>query len=640
MTDRQLLTDYVQKGSEEAFAQLVDRHAGRVYSTCLRVLGEPHAAEDATQAAFAILARKARGLSASTVLSGWLFVVARRAALSLRKRAAARARREKEAARMREREKRGASDSWDRVRPQLDAALAALPASQREVVLLRHYYGRSEAEAAEELGWGRSRVSVTLSRAMNRLRAILGRRGASVSTAVLASMLAGPAVKIAPAGLAAAITATVTGGAALSPAAAGAMSGALKAMFLVKLKLAVAAACAAAVVAAGGGLAVRELTAGEDRVAAAAPAGNHGPNPRLAALPEATWVKVAPQVPAPQGIMAYSGAVFNPDANCLMLFGGGHGDYWGNEVWTLSMGTLEWKRMYEPSKYGKLDNDRGCVVGEDRPYTRHSYDNMVYVPKTKEMLMWGGFGPTCYPRKFGGNLADETGPRRGGVSPQPIDVWTYSLERNKWKPRFNLAYNRENARKAPNGPNGGTAWDSKRQLVWAVKGAGAIWSFDLNTDKWTRNPVALPGNVSKKAQTAYGSLVYLAGRDALMSASGWTFKLGPKITAERLPAVGELGAEKRVGGGICLLSDREVPFGVTIDLRTRYFDFGKKKWLDAPATIQGGKDLMLNRWKRNGYIKGIYGRLRWAPVDGVVIMTIHGGTWAYRPPKALGRAAR
>jgi hypothetical protein len=364
----------------------------------------------------------------------------------------------------------------------------------------------------------------------------------------------------------------------------------------------------------------------------------HKPNPKLAALPEATWVKVAPQVPTSMGIMAYSGAVFNSDANCMMIFGGGHGDYWGNEVWKLDIFTLKWTRMYKPSKYGKLNNDKGCVVGDDKPYTRHSYDNMAYITTSKEMLMWGGFGPTCYPRRFGGNLKDETGPRRGGVSPCPIDVWTYSLEKNKWKPRFNLPYNRANRKKAPSGPNGGTAYDSKRDLVWAVKGAGKIYSFSLKTNTWTGHKTTIKGQVNRKARGAGGSLIYLPKRDMLLSVTGWSFKLGADaITAEKLPGLGETEAGKKpVAGSICMVSDRELPLGMTIDLRTRYFDFEKKKWLEAPAKIQGGRNLMLNRWKKNGYIKGIYGRLRWAAVDGVAIMTVHGGTWAYRPPKKLG----
>jgi hypothetical protein len=365
----------------------------------------------------------------------------------------------------------------------------------------------------------------------------------------------------------------------------------------------------------------------------------HKPNPKLAALPEATWVKVAPQVPTSMGIMAYSGAVFNSDANCMMIFGGGHGDYWGNEVWKLDMFTLKWTRMYEPSKYGKLNNDKGCIVGDDKPYTRHSYDNMAYITTSKEMLMWSGHGPTCYPRRFGGNLPDKTGPRRGGVSPCPIDVWTYSLEKNKWQPRFNLPYSRANQKKAPSGYIGGTAYDSKRDLVWAVKSAGKIYSFSLKTNKWTGHAPSIKGKVHRKARGVDGSLIYLPKRDALLSVTGWYFKLSESaIAAEKFPPQGEVegGKKKPVGGSLCLIPDRELPLGMTIDLRTRYFDFEKKKWQEAPAKIQGGRNLMLNRWKKNGYIKGIYGRLRWAAVDGVAIMTVHGGTWAYRPPKKLG----
>lgn len=359
-------------------------------------------------------------------------------------------------------------------------------------------------------------------------------------------------------------------------------------------------------------------------VVAGEPGTRHKLNPKLAALPEGTWVKVAPQVPTSMGIMAYSGGVFSAEDNCFLIFGGGHGDYWGNEVWKLDMATLKWSRMYEPSKFGFLNNDRGCVKGDDKPYTRHSYDNLAWVPTTGEMLMWGGFGPTCYPRKFGGNLADETGPRKGGVSPQPIDVWTYSLKKNKWRLRFNLPYKRENFRKAPAGPCGGTAYDSKRNLVWAVKGASTIHSFDLKANKWTAHKVNTNGNVGKKERRASGSLVYLPKRDLLMSCSGWTFK----------PAQGDVSAEKlpAAGGGICLISDREVPFCVTSDLRFRFFDFEGRKWHDTPAKIQGGRDEMLNRWKKKGHIKGIYGRLRYTPIDKVVFMVIHGGTWAYRPP--------
>jgi DNA-directed RNA polymerase specialized sigma24 family protein len=72
MTDRQLLDEFAGRRSRRAFAALVDRHAGMVYSTCLRMLGERPAAEQATQASFMILARKADRVAPGS-LAGWLY---------------------------------------------------------------------------------------------------------------------------------------------------------------------------------------------------------------------------------------------------------------------------------------------------------------------------------------------------------------------------------------------------------------------------------------------------------------------------------------------------------------------------------------------------------------------------------------
>jgi DNA-directed RNA polymerase specialized sigma24 family protein len=92
MTDRSLLAEYAFSSSEKAFAKLVERHAGMVYSTCLRVIGSPGSAEEATQAVFLILARKARRLAAAGSLAGWLYTTAYRVACRAR-RAEARRRR-------------------------------------------------------------------------------------------------------------------------------------------------------------------------------------------------------------------------------------------------------------------------------------------------------------------------------------------------------------------------------------------------------------------------------------------------------------------------------------------------------------------------------------------------------------------
>ena len=73
LDDNALLREYVERGSDEAFAALVTRHVNKVYSVALRHTGNPHSAEEITQAVFVILARKSRHLGRRVILSGWLY---------------------------------------------------------------------------------------------------------------------------------------------------------------------------------------------------------------------------------------------------------------------------------------------------------------------------------------------------------------------------------------------------------------------------------------------------------------------------------------------------------------------------------------------------------------------------------------
>src|SRR5689334_10800119 len=77
LADMDLVREYTRSGSEEAFRALVDRHLNLVYSAALRKVGNPHQAQEISQAVFIILARKAGSLPQRTVLSGWLYETAR-----------------------------------------------------------------------------------------------------------------------------------------------------------------------------------------------------------------------------------------------------------------------------------------------------------------------------------------------------------------------------------------------------------------------------------------------------------------------------------------------------------------------------------------------------------------------------------
>ena len=261
MTDSDLLKAYAAKGSEEALGDLVQRYTPMVYSTCLRRLGSSAEAEDATQATFIALSQKARSIRRPSALGAWLHRMAEWSAGSILREAARRRRREAEVAKM----KRDASDEpgpkWSEVRPVLDLAIESLPARYREVVISRYLVGKSEAQVAREMGLGRSTVSMRLSRALEKLRAKLTRKGVTVGGASLAAVLVSNAVEAAPVQLASTVAAVCTGKAAASGTVAVVAEGAMRALMIAKLK--VAAAVVAVTLAAGAGTGIVVARAAE-----------------------------------------------------------------------------------------------------------------------------------------------------------------------------------------------------------------------------------------------------------------------------------------------------------------------------------------------------------------------------------------
>lgn len=91
MSDWQLLSAYAREKSETAFAELVGKHMNLVYRACLRDLGNAQLAEDATQAVFLLLARKAGTLGGNVSIGGWLFTASRLVSRNLARRRAAKA---------------------------------------------------------------------------------------------------------------------------------------------------------------------------------------------------------------------------------------------------------------------------------------------------------------------------------------------------------------------------------------------------------------------------------------------------------------------------------------------------------------------------------------------------------------------
>jgi RNA polymerase sigma factor (sigma-70 family) len=184
--DGDLLAAFLDHRDEAAFAVLVRRHGPLVLSTCRHLLRDEAAAEDAFQATFVALVRKAAGLRRCPSLSGWLFGAARNCARHLRRAADRRARRERRAARP---EPVPAPDlSWRDACAALHAEIGQLPDVYRLPLVLCYLQGLSREEAARRLGWSPDTVRGRLERGRRCLRDRLARRDITLTVGLLAAV--------------------------------------------------------------------------------------------------------------------------------------------------------------------------------------------------------------------------------------------------------------------------------------------------------------------------------------------------------------------------------------------------------------------------------------------------------------------
>jgi RNA polymerase sigma factor (sigma-70 family) len=196
MTDSQLLQRFLANHDETAVEVLVRRHGPLVFGVCRRVLNNAHAAEDAFQATFLILTRKAQSLVRCERLGSWLYKVAYRLALRARANEIRRQQCEARATQSRPGPASHATNPSDLV-VALEEELQRLPASQRAPLVLCYLEGKTNEEAAKVLGCPPGSMSARLAQARERLRECLTRRGFVASAAGIASLLATAAAEAA-----------------------------------------------------------------------------------------------------------------------------------------------------------------------------------------------------------------------------------------------------------------------------------------------------------------------------------------------------------------------------------------------------------------------------------------------------------
>jgi RNA polymerase sigma factor (sigma-70 family) len=188
VADRQLLERFVARRDEAAFATLVERHGPMVLAACRRVLRDAHEAEDACQATFLVLARKACSLRQPERLGNWLYGVAIRAARKAQRTAARYCAHAMQGAAMQPTD--STTDvAWQDLGPVLDGELERLPGKYRTALVLCYLQGLSAEEAARQLGCPRGTILSRLARGRERLRSRLVRRGLALSAGLFAVLL-------------------------------------------------------------------------------------------------------------------------------------------------------------------------------------------------------------------------------------------------------------------------------------------------------------------------------------------------------------------------------------------------------------------------------------------------------------------
>jgi RNA polymerase sigma factor (sigma-70 family) len=266
-TDGELLARFLSSRDEDALAALVRRHAPMVWGVCRRLLNH-HDAEDAFQATFLVLVRKAADVPGQ-VVANWLYGVARQTAVRLRATAAKRGRRERQVVNMPEPTVAEVRDAD--LQTVLDEELSRLPDHYRGVIVLCDLEGMTRKQAARQLGIAEGSVASRLARARVMLAKRLTQRGVVFSGgSVAAVLLAGSASATAPPTLvastikAASLLAAGQAAGFVSVEVAALTEGVVKAMFVTKIKAALVVVLILGFVATGATIFASRTAAGQD----------------------------------------------------------------------------------------------------------------------------------------------------------------------------------------------------------------------------------------------------------------------------------------------------------------------------------------------------------------------------------------
>lgn len=325
LDDVQLLDCFLQSHDEDAFASLVGRHGPMVWGVCRRLL-HPHDAEDAFQATFLVLARKAGSIRSKATMGNWLYGVAHQTALQARRTIARRKAREVQVTTMPDTAAVAVEPATD-LHPLLDEALSYLPDIYRVVIVLCELEGLTRKEVAGRLGVPEGTVAGRLARARALLAKRLAQRGVTFSGSVAALFSAGSASSAPPALITSTIKAAclLAAGHATGVASAKIVAlaeGVVKTMLLTKLKAALSIALVLGIMATGANfLTYRPATGQEQKKPILEKQGEPAVKPQQEQLKETVtaWGKEVSGLQAGLGYLAGEKRIYHPGETATLV---------------------------------------------------------------------------------------------------------------------------------------------------------------------------------------------------------------------------------------------------------------------------------------------------------------------------------
>jgi hypothetical protein len=286
---------------------------------------------------------------------------------------------------------------------------------------------------------------------------------------------------------------------------------------------------------------------------------------------------------------AWSGGVFDTKRNRMIIFGGGHNDYYGNEVYAISLDTQSIQRLTDPGPKAPGSPCSTSVANGTQANSRHTYDGIEYMPNVDKMFVFGG-SLACSSGNFGN------------------DTWTFSFATNTWQ--------RMNPSVVPWGDAGVmTAYDPNTGLVF-LHDRKALYSYDVAADKFTKlspGEVTLGYTLAATIDPKRKKFVIM-GHDTVQGAGRmYVYDIAPgsSYTMSSLSTTGgsAVVSEAYPGMEYDPVTDRIVAWDPSAPNNVYSLNMDTKAW--STATYSGGPAAAGN---------GTHGRFRYSPKSGVFVL--------------------